>query len=102
MPDRAQSARLFASEIPGALPLQHHFYERLLTGDWLPYLAKEGLLGEPLSEADDGSSGRMRFRQWPVGRYLLRMAQSLHCVTRDGVAAGLAQRCLIQPPGCPI
>jgi hypothetical protein len=61
MPDRAQAARLFANEIPGALPLQYHFYERLLTGDWLPYLAKQGLLGEPLSEPDDGSSGGMRF-----------------------------------------
>jgi hypothetical protein len=89
MPDRAQAARLFANEIPGALPLQYHFYERLLTGDWLPYLAKQGLLGEPLSEPDDGSSGGMRFRQWPVGRYLLRMAQSPDRVTRDGVAAAL-------------
>jgi hypothetical protein len=89
MSDRAQAARLFASEIPGALPLQYHFYERLLIGDWLPWLAKEGLLGEPLSGPEDGARDGMRFRQWPVGSYLLRMAQSQDHVTRTGVVAAL-------------
>jgi hypothetical protein len=89
MHDRVQAAKLFAAEIPGALPLQRHFYERLQTGDWLPCLAKEGLLGEPLAGPDEGSSAGMRFRQWPVGDYLLRMAQSPDAATRKAVAEAL-------------
>lgn len=89
MPDHARAAKLFASEIPGAFPLQRHFYEKLQTGDWLPYLAKEDLLGEPLAGPNDGISGGMRFRQWPVGDYLLRMAQSPDAATRRAVAEAL-------------
>jgi len=87
--DRKQAAKLFASEIPGALPLQRHFFEGLQTADWLPHLAKQGLLGEPLAGPDEGASGGMRFRQWPAGDYLLRMAKSPDSVTRRGVAEAL-------------
>lgn len=86
MTDRKQAANLFAGEIPGALPLQQHFFERLQTADWLPQLAKQGLLGEPLAGPDEGASGGMRFRQWPAGNYLLRMAKSPDAVTRHAVA----------------
>jgi hypothetical protein len=89
MTDRKQAAKLFASEIPGALPLQRHFFERLQTADWLPHLAKQGLLGEPLAGPDEGASGGMRFRQWPAGNYLLRMAKSPDGLTRRAVAEAL-------------
>jgi hypothetical protein len=89
MPNRAQAVAAFASEIPGTFPLQRHFYERLQTGDWLPHLAKEGLLGEPLTGPDDDSSAGMRFRQWSVGNYLLRMAQSADAATREAVTEAL-------------
>jgi hypothetical protein len=65
MTDRAQAVTLFAKEIPGALPLQWHFFQRLQTGDWLPHLAREELLGEPLASSEDGAGEGMRFRQWP-------------------------------------
>jgi hypothetical protein len=89
MTDRKQAAKLFAGEIPGALPLQRHFFERLQTADWLPHLAKQGLLGEPLAGPDEGAAGGMRFRQWPAGNYLLRMAKSADAVTRHVVAEAL-------------
>jgi hypothetical protein len=89
MPNRAQAVALFASEIPGALPLQWHFFQRLQTGDWLPHLARERLLGEPLAGSHEGASEGMRFRQWPAGNYLLRMAESLDATTRNGVVQAL-------------
>jgi hypothetical protein len=91
MADRKQAAKLFASEIPGAFPLQRHFFEKLQTADWLPHLAKQGLLGEPLAGPDEGASGGMRFRRWPAGDYLLRMAKSTDAVTRLGVAEALGK-----------
>ncbi len=89
MSDRKQAAKLFASEIPGALPLQRHFFDKLQTADWLPHLAKQGLFGEPLAGPDEGASSGMRFRQWPAGNYLLRMAKSPDTLTRRGVAEAL-------------
>lgn len=87
LPNRSEAVALFASEIPGALPLQKHFFERLQSGDWLPHLARARLLGEPL--ADSATGGEMRFRQWPAGGFLLRMAASDNAVTRKGVADAL-------------
>jgi hypothetical protein len=63
MSDRKQAAKLFVSEIPGALPLQRHFFDKLQTAEWLPHLANQGLFGEPLATLDEGTSGGMRFRQ---------------------------------------
>jgi len=91
MPNRAQAAKAFASEIPGALPLQWHFFKRLMTGDWLPYLAKEELLGEPLSGPEEAGASGMRYRQWPAGNYLQRMAESPDAATRKGVVEACAR-----------
>jgi hypothetical protein len=44
MADRKHAAKLFASEIPGALPLQRHFFDKLQTADWLPHLANRACL----------------------------------------------------------
>jgi hypothetical protein len=89
MQDRSQAVALFASEIPGALPLQWHFFQRLQTGDWLPHLAKARLLGEPFADTRDEAGEGMRFRQWPAGNYLLRMAASDDAATRTGVVEAL-------------
>jgi hypothetical protein len=89
MPDRAQAIALFANEIPGALPLQWHFFRRLQTGDWLSHLARERLLGEPLAVSHEEAGEGMRFRQWPAGDYLLRMAESHDRATRKGVIDAL-------------
>ncbi len=87
LPNRSEAVALFASEIPGTLPLQKHFFERLQTGDWLPHLAAKRLLGEPLADSTNGDE--IRFRQWPAGSFLLRMAASDDAVTRKGVADAL-------------
>jgi hypothetical protein len=89
MPNRAQAVALFANEIQGALPLQWHFFQKLQTGDWLPHLAREKLLGEPLADSEEGATEGMRFRQWPAGNYLLRMAQSSNAATRKAVVEAL-------------
>jgi hypothetical protein len=89
MPNRSEAVALFASEIPGALPLQWHFFQRLQSGDWLPHLARERLLDEPIAGSREGAGEGMRFRQWPAGNYLLRMAASEDPATRKGVAEAL-------------
>jgi hypothetical protein len=71
--------KAFVSEIPGAGQLQHKFYENLLSEDWLPLLEEKGVLGEPLFTPKEDDTG---FRQWAVGRFLLRMAGSPNASTR--------------------
>jgi hypothetical protein len=89
-PNRAEAAASFASEIPGALPLQWHFFRSLKTGDWLPHLAKQGLLAEPLPELPlDGAVEGVRFRQWPAGDYLKRMAGAPDPTARGAVIEAL-------------
>jgi hypothetical protein len=75
----ARGVLAFVDEIPGAPQLQHHFYERIASEDWLPALQKRGLLGEPLFGPEENEAG---FRQWPVGRYLLKMVGSPNAPTR--------------------
>ena len=86
MADRDKASKMFASEIPGALPLQWHFFERLTTGDWLPHLEARGLLAEPLPNAEVSIH---QHRQWPAGIYLLQMAKSPDDATRQGVARAM-------------
>jgi hypothetical protein len=88
MPDRAAAAAAFAREIPEAMPLQWHFFKTLTTGDWLPHLATQQLLGEPMIEPEEASNG-FRNRQWPVGNYLRRLAESPDPATRKRVAETL-------------
>ena len=87
--NRAQAAKAFASEIPGALPLQWHFFRRLTTGDWLPHLAREKLLGEPLSGPEEAGASGMRYRQWPAGNYLQRMVEASDAATRKAAVEAL-------------
>jgi hypothetical protein len=56
MPNRAEAVAAFAREIPGALPLQWHFFKSLRTSDWLPQLARESLLGEPYALPEESGS----------------------------------------------
>jgi hypothetical protein len=76
MPDLAAAVTSFSKEIPGALPLLWHFFNKLETPDWLPHLAKRNLLAAPSSQADESGGDGSFLRQWPAGRYLLRMAKS--------------------------
>jgi hypothetical protein len=98
MCDRSLAVKLFASEIHNALALQGHFFQRLDSGDWLPHLAKHGLLGEPLVGPNGGGSGIMRHHQWPAGNYLLRMAESPDPATRKGVAEAVRKLALSKHP----
>jgi hypothetical protein len=83
MPDRAAAVTSFSKEIPGALPLLWHFFNRLETPEWLPHLARRNLLVAPLSPADELSPDGLLLRQWPAGRYLLRMARSPDSKSRE-------------------
>lgn len=87
MTDKGYAVSLFANEIPGAMPLQWHFYERLHTADWLPHLVRKKLTGAPRSESSAGGVGL--FREWPVGSYLQRMAKSLDTDVRRQVIAAV-------------
>jgi hypothetical protein len=89
MPLRSEAVAAFASEIPGALPLQWHFFKSLTTSDWLPHLAQAGLLGEPLDGPEEASAQGFRRRQWPAGDYLRRMAAAPDAATRKLVAEAL-------------
>ena len=51
-----EAVKLFEKEIPGALPLQWHFYENLTSEAWLPHLVRRNLIGEPLSRAYQGNA----------------------------------------------
>lgn len=88
MLDRAAAVSSFTKEIPGALPLLWHFFNQLQTPDWLPHLARRNLLAAPLSSDDTGGDGLL-LRQWPAGRYLLRMAQSSDAKSRALVVDAL-------------
>lgn len=75
MHDAAHAIKQFEREIPGAMPLQWHFFQTIDSPRWLMPLLDSNLIGEPFAET--GESGRgTGFRQWPVGNYLLRMAKS--------------------------
>ncbi len=82
MPDKAQAVSLFEKEIPGALPLQWHFFERLQTANWLPYLSSKKLLRPPSTHTAE----QYFYNAWPAGNYLQRMAASSDFKTRQYVA----------------
>ncbi|MET4373307.1 hypothetical protein ABIA99_006029 [Bradyrhizobium sp. LB12.1] len=82
----ADGVKIFRREIPGAIPLQRYFYQNL-NEDWLPFLEKEGLLGEPLP--DEKMADLSRLRTWPAGQFLVRMASSSREETRTIVARAL-------------
>ena len=83
----AEGIRFFVSEIPGAIQIQNYFYQNLQSPAWLPHLAGEGLLNEPLPDPYGGSI--LRLWSWPVGRYLVRMASSDECAVRTQVAQAI-------------
>lgn len=89
MPPTERAVTLFAREIPGAMPLQWHFFAQLQSADWLPHLLKQDLVGPPLSESTGGSTGGLR--EWPAGNYLRRMAESPEPQTRRLVATAIGK-----------
>lgn len=86
--DYRKAVKAFANEIPGAMPLQWHFFQHLKTGDWLPHLIKEGLIAEPLAPLESAGETR-NFGPWPLGHYLQRMAQAPEASTRRYVMEAL-------------
>ncbi|AIY40141.1 hypothetical protein LT85_0983 [Collimonas arenae] len=86
MSDKSQAAKLFGAEVPSAMPLQWHFFHRLQTADWLPFLAQQKLIGPPLPELTGAGVNVGRFGEWPAGSYLRRMAESEDATVRDQVA----------------
>lgn len=82
-----QGVARFVNEIPGAIQLQTHFFDSLQSFDWLPHLAKRGLLAEPLSGAQVGSVQTLW--SWPAGRYLARAAQSEDAKVRAEVVRAI-------------
>lgn len=73
MTDYRGAIRLYEREIPGALPLQWHFFQAIQSPQWLPHLLERNLTGEPLVAI--GGAGTNTFREWPVGHYLLHTAK---------------------------
>lgn len=89
MSDKGQAAKSFSAEVPGAMPLQWHFFQRLQTADWLPYLAQQNLFGPPLPELRGTGDNTGRFGEWPAGSYLRRMAESEDTAVRALVAVAV-------------
>lgn len=89
MSDRAAAVKSFVKEIPGALPLLWHFFNQLHTPDWLPHLAKHNLVAGPVTPPEEDAGDALLLRQWPAGRYLLRMARMPDASTRAQVVAAL-------------
>ena len=67
--DYAKAVKAFKQEIPGAKPLQWHFFQHLVDGEWLSHLIKEGLVVEPLVPLE-GIKAEQNFGAWPLGNYL--------------------------------
>lgn len=89
MPNRSAAVSSFSKEIPGALPLLWHFFNKLETPDWLPHLAQRNLLVAPPSGEDEVTGTGLPLRQWPAGRYLLRIAKTADDAGRAQVAEAL-------------
>lgn len=86
MSDKGEAADLFRAEVPGAMPLQWHFFQRLQTPDWLPLLVKRKLIGPPLPGLTGTGINAGRYGEWPAGSYLRRMAESEDSTVRGRVA----------------
>jgi hypothetical protein len=87
--DCAKATKDFSKEIPAALPLLWHFFNRLQSPNWLPHLARLNLLAAPLSELQERGTDSLPLGQWPAGRYLQRMAGSGDPKARSLVADAL-------------
>jgi hypothetical protein len=88
-PDCTKAANDFSKEIPGALPLLWHFFNRLQSPDWLPHLARLNLLSAPVSGSEQRDRNSLPLGEWPAGRYLQRMAASDDVKARSLVADAL-------------
>lgn len=73
MANHSAAVRHYEREIPGALPLQRHFFQTIQSPRWLPHLLQRNLTNEPLEVVD--GAGTRHFREWPVGHYLLNIAK---------------------------
>lgn len=74
MGDVAAALSAFQKQNVGAMTVQWHFYRSIEGPAWLPELISRGLVAEPLPRAPD-EEGRLSYREWPVGHYLLKVAK---------------------------
>lgn len=86
MSDHSRAVRIYEREIPGALPLQWHFFQAIESAQWLPHLLERNLTDEPLSAIDVGTK---YFCEWPVGHYLLKMAKGVDTEVQQFVATAI-------------
>src|SRR5260370_1033240 len=89
MSDFGGAVRLYEREIPGALPLQWHFFQTIESTRWLPHLLERGLTDEPLAAID--GAGTKQFREWPVGQYLFRIAKGTDADAQRLVATAVGK-----------
>ncbi len=74
MTDPAAALSAFEKQNIGAMTVQWHFYRNIEGPGWLPELINRGLVAEPLPRLPD-DEGRLSYREWPVGQYLLKVAK---------------------------
>jgi hypothetical protein len=99
MSDKGKAAEIFRKEVPGAMPLQWHFFGKLQTADWLPHLEKENLLGPPLPDVNGANANSGRFGEWPAGNYLRRMVVSEDAKVRGQIAMAVKNLASSKHPG---
>jgi hypothetical protein len=87
MSDYSGAIRIYEKEIPGALPLQWHFFQTIESTHWLAHLLERELTGEPLAAID--GAGTNQFREWPVGHYLLKIAKGTDAHAQRLVATAI-------------
>jgi hypothetical protein len=87
MTNYGAAVALYEREIPGALPLQWHFFQTITSARWLQHLLEQDLTNEPFAVVD--GVGTKQFREWPVGHYLLTVAEGSDAKAHGEVAIAI-------------
>ena len=88
MTDTTAALSAFEKQNIGAMTVQWHFYRSIEGPAWLPELISRGLVAEPLLRVPD-DEGRLSYREWPVGQYLLKVAKGDDAKARSVLAGVL-------------
>jgi hypothetical protein len=88
MTDVAAALSAFEKQNIGAMTVQWHFYRSIEGPAWLPELINRQLVIEPLPRMPD-DEGRLSYREWPVGQYLLKVAKGNDAKARAMLAGVL-------------
>jgi len=76
----------FEKQNIGAMSVQRHFFQTIEGPAWLPELINRQLVAEP-SEGTPDEDGNPTFREWSVGHYLQRIANSDDPATLERLSA---------------